>query len=271
MASVQHTYPPTPGAFDPSTDSTWGKRKPTHLAPIGSDPSARTRKPSVLSSAPSLVSNAPSTNSGSSFSDAPSENTQRRATLERLRRKLGEEVPAEAVFASSPSPRSPRMPRTAVPKSSPRGRARSRSRSRTRQRSTHLRAEDAQSITISISSDEGVQTVTLTPGTTHVRTRSRSRSPHHRHHSHKQKHAYPTSGLPPVPPIPAHFSSSRQDPANDEDDTGLIRPRQKMPAGSKIGGADFKAARRAKREGRTGQADVGEMVEMLSFLGNGRF
>lgn len=43
-----------------------------------------------------------------------------------------------------------------------------------------------------------------------------------------------------------------------------------MPAGSNIGGADFKAARKAKRERRalngTGLAEPGEMIEMVGFL-----
>lgn len=257
MATTLHSHT----VVVPDTDtlstagSTWGKRKPTHLTPVSVDPFSLTRRGSVLSAAPSLVSNPPSTRSGSSHSDVPSDTTQKRTTLERLRRKLGDEVPADAVSLSSP-----RTPRTAIPKS-PRGtRARSRSRSRTRTRSIHMR-DDTQSITISISSDEGVQTVTLTPGATHAR------SPHARH-SHKPKHAYATSALPPVPPVPSRLtSSSREGYANDDDGMGLLRPRQKVGAGSRIGGSDFKAARRAKRDGRTGLADVGEVVEMLGFMG----
>jgi hypothetical protein len=41
-----------------------------------------------------------------------------------------------------------------------------------------------------------------------------------------------------------------------------------MAAGSKFGGSDFKAARRAKREGRAqnGMAEPGELIEMVGFL-----
>ncbi|KAL4079895.1 hypothetical protein V8B97DRAFT_660150 [Scleroderma yunnanense] len=261
MATTSRTSTATAAA--PITDVTskagsiWGKRKPTHLTPVGINPFSLSHRGSVLSTASSLVSNSPSAHSGSSHSDVPSDSTQRRTTLERLRRKLGDEVPADVVFASTP-----RTSRTAIPKS-PRGtraRSRSRSRSRTRTRSIHMR-EDTQSITISISSDEGVQTVTLTPGTSHVH------SPHPRH-SHRPNHAYPTSALPPVPPIPTHLSSSsRKGYANDDDGMGLLRPRQRVGAGSRIGGADFKAARRAKRDGKTGHADVGEVVEMMGFMG----
>ncbi|KAI5982412.1 hypothetical protein EDD15DRAFT_126024 [Pisolithus albus] len=234
------------------TDSTWSKRKPTHL---GVQSAAPTRRGSVLSNAPSLVSNAPSANSGSSHSDVPSESTQRHAKLERLRRKLGEEVPADAVFP--PSPRTPLSPRTAVSKTS------NRPRSHTRTRSSYARPEDTQSITISISSEEGMQKVTLRPSTPHARS----------HRSHKPKGTYHASALPPVPHVPAHVSKSsgRSGAADDDDAAGLIRPRQKVAAGSKIGGSDFKAARRAKREGRSGQAEIGEMVEMVGFLGGGRF
>ncbi|KAF8839038.1 hypothetical protein BDN67DRAFT_1012629 [Paxillus ammoniavirescens] len=256
-------------------ESSWHKRKPTHLPPLlklsgavavdspsptWSPASHRaTRRGSILSTAPSIVSNAPSTVSGSSNSDVPSASSQRRTKIERLRRKLGDEVPFDAVFpSSSRSPRSPHTPRTAVPKT-PRGRPSTHARSHARSRSTHTRADDARSIAFSISSDEGVQTVTLS-ASTHVR------SPH----PHKSKHTYQTGALPPVPPLPAHMSSSRR-AQGDGDDAGLIRPRQKVTAGSKIGGSDFKAARRAKREGRsqTGQADVGELIEMVGFMGGG--
>ncbi|KIJ16116.1 hypothetical protein PAXINDRAFT_11157 [Paxillus involutus ATCC 200175] len=260
-------------AHKADAESSWHKRKPTHLPPLlklsgavavdSSSPTLSpashhaTRRGSVLSTAPSIVSNAPSAVSGSSNSDAPSESSQRRTKIERLRRKLGDEVPFDVVFPSPPrSPRSPRTPRTAVPKT-PRGRPSTHAHARSR--STHTRPDDARSIAFSISSDEGVQTVTLSTST-HVR------SPH----PHKSKHTYHTGALPPVPPLPAHMSSSRR-AQGDGDDAGLIRPRQKVAAGSKIGGSDFKAARRAKREGRsqTGQADVGELIEMVGFMGGG--
>ncbi|KAI6040756.1 hypothetical protein EDC04DRAFT_1414614 [Pisolithus marmoratus] len=253
MATIPQAPPFTVAGSTPAleTDSTWSRRKPSHL---GVDSAAPAGRGAVLSNARSLVSNAPSANSGSSHLDVPSENTQKRATLERLRRKLGEEVPADAVYP--PSPRTPHTPRTAISKTS---KAHARSRPHAHTRSTYARAEDTQSITISISSDEGFQTVTLKPSTSHVR------SPHHR--SHMPKGSCHASALPPVPHIP---KSSGRSSGADDDDAGLVRPRHQMPAGSKIGGSDFKAARRAKREGRSRQGEIGETVEMLGFLGGGR-
>lgn len=257
MAATLNSRTTNPASAVPVTDtsngrSIWGKRKPTHLTPVGVDPFSYTCRGSVLSPAPSLVSNSPSAHSGSTHSDIQSDAAQMRTTVDRLRRKLGDEVPADLVSISS------RASRTAIPKS-PRGaRARSRSRSRTRTRPIHMR-DDTQSITISISSDEGVQTVTLNPGTSHIH------SPHPRH-AHMPKHAYATSALPPVPRIPSHLTSSSRGGSNDGDGMGLLRSREKLGAGSRIGGSDFKAARRAKRGGRTGQADVGELVEMVGFL-----
>ncbi|KAG9315379.1 hypothetical protein JVU11DRAFT_4526 [Chiua virens] len=259
------------------TEAAWRKRKPTHIPPIPilkfatSEPTVASESPSrssvyhrppscrssvlsVLSDAPSIVSNAPLIGP-----DALS-NSQRRSKLERLRRKLGDEVPITAVFPTtlptavplpSPSPLPP-TPKTST------------SRSRSHTRSVHHRPDDARSLTFSISSDESVHTVTFT--TTHVRA-------HSPHPSKTQaKNVYHTGALPPVPPIPTHLvsgskSTSRFD--DDHDDAGFIRPRQKMGAGSKFGGFDFKAARRAKREGRPlngGMAAPGEMVEMVGFL-----
>ncbi|KAF8550178.1 hypothetical protein OG21DRAFT_1514377, partial [Imleria badia] len=59
----------------------------------------------MLSAAPCII--APPIASGSSNLDAPSDSTQRRVKLERLCRKLGDEVPVTAV--------SPTTPRTASP------------------------------------------------------------------------------------------------------------------------------------------------------------
>jgi len=59
------------------------------------------------------------------------------------------------------------------------------------------------------------------------------------------------TGLPPLPKSKLHHIS---------DEAGLLGIRAKAAAGSKIGGAEFKAARRAKREG------FGE-VEMVGFMG----
>lgn len=252
------------------TESTWRKRKPTHLPPLIKPPTPSidapdspispslrspmyhhipTHRGSVLSIAPSIVSNAPSTASSASF-----DSTQRLLKIERLRRKLGNEVPATAVFPTT----TPHTPKTQT--QAPRGRTRSpRPRSRSRSRSVARlsnQADDARSVAFSINSDESVHTVTFTAARVH--------SPR----PHRSKHVYMTGPLPPVPPIPAHLvsTSSRQD--EGDQDAGLVRPRLKMAAGSRLGGSDFKAARRAKREGRAqnGMAEPGELVEMVGFL-----
>lgn len=253
------------------TDSTWCKRKPTHLPPLLklSSPTVDATDPPNALTTPvyhhptrrgSVLSVAPSSASGSSTSDPPTDATHRRTKLERLRRKLGHEVPATAVFPTTPRTAvpAPLTPKTAKP--APRARSRSRSRTRSVAR-LPSQADDARSVAFSISSDESVHTVTLTAARVH--------SPRPR----KTKHVYQTGPLPPVPSIPAHLastSSSSSRTAPDEDESGLIRPRQKMPAGSNIGGADFKAARKAKRERRalngTGLAEPGEMIEMVGFL-----
>ncbi|KAG9309633.1 hypothetical protein JVU11DRAFT_10297 [Chiua virens] len=249
------------------SESVWHKRKPTHLPPIlkfaTSDPTAAPESPRspvyhrspscrscVLSDAPSVVSSVPLTGL-----DAPSTcNSKRRSKLERLRRKLGEKLPVIAVFTTTfptavPLPgSSPLLPPT--PKTS-----------KSRTRSVHHLPDDARSLTFSLSSDESVHTVTFT--TAHVRPPKT-----------RAKNVYHTGALPPVPPIPAHLvsgskSRSTSQHGDDHDGAGLIRPRQKMGAGSKIGGSDFKAARRAKRDGRSlndVMATPGEMVEMVGFL-----
>ncbi|KAF8444145.1 hypothetical protein L210DRAFT_3112617 [Boletus edulis BED1] len=244
-----------------NNESAWLKRKPTvfRLSPSTTSldaldsPASLTyhRRGSVLSVAPSIISNAPSTASGSSASDVPSDTTQRRTKLERLRRKLGEEVPATAVFCTTPRTAVPRTPKTATSTTrSSRGRTRSIART-----PAHIQADDARSLSFSISSDESIHRVTLS---------ARVQSPHPPRTRHK--HMYQTGALPPVPPIPAHLASlsSSSTARCDDDDAGLVRPRQKVAAGSKIGGSDFKAARRAKREGRL--AEPGEMMEMVGFL-----
>ncbi|KAH0828775.1 hypothetical protein J3R83DRAFT_3213 [Lanmaoa asiatica] len=239
-----------------STESTWRKRKPTHLPPLLKPSNASTdaldsptspgyhippaHRSSVLSIAPSILSNAPSTASASSTSDAPPSTAHQRAKLERLRRKLGNEVPATALFPTTPSTAVPRTPKTSIHTNTPRARRRS--------------------VAFSISSDESVHAVSFTAA--HVRAPR----------AHGSKRLYQTGPLPPVPPIPAHLvstsSSSSSSRREADDDAGLIRPRPKMAAGSKIGGSDFKAARRAKRAGRAqnGMAEPGELIEMVGFL-----
>ncbi|KAG8221433.1 hypothetical protein J3R82DRAFT_1624 [Butyriboletus roseoflavus] len=254
------------------TESAWRDRKPTHLPPLlklSSPVVDALDSPNALTSPAhhrppmrrgSMLSVAPSDASGSSPSDAPTDTTHRRAKLERLRRKLGHEVPATAVFPTTPHTAvpAPLTPKTA--KTAPRARARSRSRTRTRSGARlPSQTDDARSVAFSISSDESMHTVTLTAARVH--------SPRPR----KTKYVYQTGALPPIPPVPAHLTSasmSSRRTAADEDDIGLIRPRQKLPAGSMIGGADFKAAQRAKRE-RTaldGTVEPGELIEMVGFM-----
>ncbi|KAN0082434.1 hypothetical protein V8E55_008229 [Tylopilus felleus] len=258
--------PPVPELTHTLTggESTWRKRKPTHLPPLlklspspspinSPTPLTTHHRGSVLSLAPSIVSNAPSTVSGSSVSDVPSESSWQRIKLERLRRKLGDDLPATAVWSTTPHTAVPRTPKTStstytpMPKRSPRGRTRSIARL-----PTATRPDDARSITFSINSDESIHTVAFSAVRVH--------SPHPP--KTRQKHVYQTGALPPVPPIPTHLASSATSRC-DDDDTGLVRPRQKVAAGSKIGGSDFKAARRAKREGRL--AEPGELIEMVGF------
>ncbi|KAF8546354.1 hypothetical protein OG21DRAFT_1144306 [Imleria badia] len=70
----------------------------------------------------------------------------------------------------------------------------------------------------------------------------------------RQECIYRTAALPCVPPIPAHLASSSSASTStsrcDDDTAGLVRPRLEMAVGSQIGGRDFQAAKRAKREGR---------------------
>ncbi|KAF8548909.1 hypothetical protein OG21DRAFT_1500721 [Imleria badia] len=192
---------------------------------------------SVLSVAPSIISNAPSTASGSP-SDAPFDSTQRRTKLERLRRKLGEEVPATAVFPTTPRTALPRTPSTSTSTSTPK-------------RSP---------------ADAHAPAHVVPPNQT-IRARSRSRSAPTKAYirslytTRLSKGSTPTRPTHPTHPRTPHVIITR---ACDDDTAGLVRPRQKMAAGSKIGGSDFKAAMRAKREGR--MAEPGEMVEMVGFF-----
>ena len=212
----------------PDTESIWRKRKPTHLPPLLKLSSGTIDFPD----SPTSVNLASSIVSDSFTSDALSDITQL-SKLQRLRRKLGFKVP------TTPVPRTPRASTSS--KKAPRART----------RSVVHQSDDARSIAFSIGSDESVRTVTFT-------TRVRSPRPH------KTKHVYQTGALPPVPPIPTHLLGD----GDDDDNAGLIRPRQKMTAGSMIGGSDFKAARRAKREGRAqdGMAEPGELMEMVGFM-----
>ncbi|KAI6120212.1 hypothetical protein EV401DRAFT_2171364 [Pisolithus croceorrhizus] len=240
MATVSHASSPIVAGPVPAleTDSTWSKRKPTHLGVESA------------CSCPARVRPVQRTVTGFECALCKLRATQKHTKLERLRRKLGKEVSADAVFPSSPrTPRTPLTPRTAVPKTS---KTYNRPRAHPRTRSSYARPEDTQSITISISSDEGMQTVTLRPSTSHVRS----------HRSQKPKNGCHTSALPPAPHAPTHHSKSSGRSGADDDDAGLIRPRQQVAAGSKIGGSDFKAARRAKREGRSGQGEIGEMTRI---------
>ncbi|KAG2356321.1 hypothetical protein BDR07DRAFT_1423682 [Suillus spraguei] len=108
--------------------------------------------------------------------------------MERLRGRLGDEVPMEAVFPSTSAPKTA-VPHTTMPE---------------RSRSVHPSHDD----TVTFSID---------------------------HHT-----------VPKRPLV--------------SDETSLLGVRVKAAAGSKIGGADFKAARHPKREG------FGE-VEMVGFMG----
>ena len=191
--------------------------------------------------APSRPSSIMSTSSHPSLLDQPptpsTEAAHRRSKMERLRRKLGQEVPVEAVFPTTPAPR------TAVPHTAKPGRSRNHSRSR----SVHPSHEDTVAFTIDR------HTVVLKTSTRANHPRS-PRSPRHSHHPHKSSHRPPPLPMTGLPPLP------KSKHALVSDEAGLLGGRTKATAGSKIGGADFKAARRAKRDG------FGE-VEMVGFMG----
>lgn len=233
--------PPTPAG--PSKEDTWRSRKPTHLPPlmklsggVAMDSNSPTLPPRT---APARRASIVSTSSNkSSIHDQPptpsKEAAHRRSKMARLRRKLGEEVPMEAVFPATPGPRTA-VPHTAKPE---------RSHNHSRSRSVHPSHDD----TVTFSIDN--HTVVLKTST----RANRPHSPHHSRHPHKSAHRpppLPMTGLPPLP-LPKHSRTS--------DEAGLLGVRAKTAAGSKIGGAEFKAARRAKREG------FGE-VEMVGFMG----
>ena len=259
-AGLEHARTITGSSIASNAESPWHKHKPTHLPPLLRLSSGNSDAPdsptlvtsliyrcppvhygSVLSVAPSIVSNAPSTALGSSTSDAPSEIPQRQAKLERLRRKSARRFPPQL-----PSPQLPTLPPLAHP-----GHPRPEGHPEHADAPLHAR----QTMRTRAHSR-------LTP----MRACIGSPSPHVaciRPHPQKTKYVYHSGPLPPVPSIPAHLHSGRHD-GGGEDDAGLIRPRQKMAARSKIGGANFNAARKAKREGR--KAEPGEFVEMVGFL-----
>lgn len=102
---------------------------------------------------------------------------------------------------------------------------------------THAQLNDASWLPFSITLDESVHTVTLS---------ARLHSPH-RPAQTREKHAQ--SALLPVPPILVYLASLSLSSSpssamstshhDDDDDGGPVRPRQRMAAGSKIGGVGF--------------------------------
>lgn len=236
--------PPTPAG--PSKEDTWRSRKPTHLPPlmklsggIAMDSNSPTMP---LRTAPARRASIVSTSSNkSSIQDhllTPSkEAAHKRSKMERLRKRLGEEVPIEAVFPSTPGPRTS-VPRTAMPER--------RSGNHSRSRSVHPSHDDA--VTFSIDH----HTIVLKTSTR--ANHPHSPHPHRSHHPHKSAHRPPPVPMTGLPPLPKSKHSRISDEA------GLLGARSKTAVGSKIGGADFKAARRAKQEG-FGQ------VEMVGFMG----
>ncbi|OAX38622.1 hypothetical protein K503DRAFT_800302 [Rhizopogon vinicolor AM-OR11-026] len=233
--------PPTPAVT--CKEDTWRSRKPTHLAPLmklsggiavdsNSPPlpprTAPAWRASIMSTSSSLLDHPPTPST---------EASHRRSKMERLRRKLGEEVPVEAVFPTTPAPR------TAVPHTAKSDRSRHHSRSR----SVHPSHDD----TVSFSIDRHTVVLKTTTRANHPHS---PRSPRRSHHPHKSSHRPPPLPMTGLPPL------SKSKHARVSDEAGLLGGRTKTAAGSKIGGADFKAARRAKREG------FGE-VEMVGFMG----
>ncbi|KAG2087027.1 uncharacterized protein F5147DRAFT_728412 [Suillus discolor] len=216
--------PPTP--VGPSKEDAWRSRKPTHLPPI-----------MRLSGGIAVDSSSPPIPSRTAPLHTPSkEAAHRRSKMERLRKRLGEEVPMEAVFPSTTSPRTA-VSHTTMPE---------RSRNHSRSRSVHPSLDD----TVTFSIDQ--HTVVLK--TTTRANQPHSPHPHRSHHPHKSAHRPPPLPMTGLPPLP----KSKLPRISDE--VGLLGVRTKTAAGSKLGGAEFKAARRAKREG------FGE-VEMVGFMG----
>ncbi|KAG0704001.1 hypothetical protein DFH29DRAFT_405070 [Suillus ampliporus] len=240
---VMVTPPRLPTLAGPSKEDSWRSRKPTHLPPLmklsGGIAMDSNSPPLPLRTAPARRTSIISTSSIiSSIHDRPPtpsrEAAHRRSKMERLRRRLGEEVPMEAVFPATPGLRTA-VPQTAKPE---------RSRHHSRSRSVHPSHDD----TVTFSIDHHTFVLKTSTRANHPH------SPHRSHHPHKSAHRpppLPMNGLPPLPK-PKHSRIS--------DEAGLLGARAKTAAGSKIGGADFKAARRAKREG------FGE-VEMVGFMG----
>lgn len=245
---VMVTPPGAPTPAGPSKEDTWRSRKPTHLPPLmklsGSVAMDSSSPTMPLRTAPARRASIVSTSTSSTKSSiqeqllAPSkEAAHKRSKMERLRRRLGEEVPMEAVFPSASAPKTA-VPHTAMPE-------RSRNHNN-HSRSVHPSHDD----TVTFSIDH--HTVVLKTST----RANRPHSPHSHRSNHSQKSTHrppplPMTGLPPLP-------KSKHPLVSDE--TSLLGVRVKAAAGSKIGGADFKAARHAKREG------FGE-VEMVGFMG----
>jgi hypothetical protein len=232
------TPPRAPTPAGPSKEESWKSRKPTHLAPLmklsGGIAVDSNSPPLPPRTAPARRTSIISTSSHqSSLFDQPStpstDASHRRSKMERLRRKLGEEVPVEAVFPTT-------VPYTAKP---------DHSHTHTRSRSVHPSQDDT--VAFSIDCHTVVLKTTTRPNHPHPH------SPRRSHHPHKSSHRpppLPMTGLPPLPK-PKH---------RVPDEAGLLGGRTKTAAGSKIGGADFKAARHAKHQG------FGE-VEMVGFMG----
>lgn len=235
--------PPTPAG--PSKEDAWRSRKPTHLPPImrlsggiavdSNSPPIPSRTAPVRRT--SVVSTSSNKSSIHEQLHTPSkEAAHRRSKMERLRKRLGEEVPMEAVFPPTPVPRTA-VSHTTMPE---------RSRNHSRSRSVHPSHDD----TVTFSIDQ--HTVVLK--TTTRANQPHSPHPHRSHHPHKSAHRPPSMPMTGLPPLP----KSKLPRTSDE--VGLLGVRAKTAAGSKLGGAEFKAARRAKREG------FGE-VEMVGFMG----
>ncbi|KAH7929161.1 hypothetical protein BV22DRAFT_145676 [Leucogyrophana mollusca] len=251
-------------------DDIWAKRKPKHLPPLlklaftSTDSSQPMTAVAVAADSPLPISGSSNNNNYAPLRSAParktshshssrysptassfhSPNSERRSKLERLRRKLGEEVPMEAVFPSTPT--------TATPK--PR-KTHARSRTMTANGPLAMHSDSSESIVFSISSSnsgdcrEQQHTVVLKTST----------------RTNKYQNAPP---VPPLPPNSYPHISSRAGPSRanlEEDEAGLMKPRLKPAVGSKIGSKDYVAHRRAKREGRGGM----ETIEMVGFMGGG--
>ncbi|KAH7915524.1 hypothetical protein BJ138DRAFT_56539 [Hygrophoropsis aurantiaca] len=259
-----------------SHDSTRGRRKHKHLPPMlklaftNTDSSQPKTAMAIAADSPLPMPSTGPSGSNLPLRSAPARKTshsaryspiastfnnpnsasERRSKLERLRRKLGDEVPAEAVFPSTPTTATPR----------PHRKSHTRSHTMT-QGALAMHGDSSESIVFSISSSNSGGDSRDQQHTVVLKTSTRTNKYHH-----SSQNAPPVPTLPPNSyPHKAYRPSANRSAPVDDDEMGLVKPRVKASAGSKLGSQDYVAHRRAKKEGRGGM----ESIEMVGFMGGG--